>query len=86
VADRVTAVEREGLARDLAVDDKAAVADNAASTRTMNAFRNTGECAEKPEQIQCRAAAPAREVSRRVRLGLIMGHPGNEGQDSLAIQ
>lgn len=53
-----------------------AVAERAANARTIRKFRITEERAEKPEQIQCRRGGAAREVSRRVRLGLIMGHPG----------
>jgi hypothetical protein len=34
-----------------------AVTDNAANVTAMKRFRNTGECAEKPEQDQCRAFA-----------------------------
>lgn len=41
----------------------------------MKMFRDTGECAEKPERFQCRAFAGWREVSSRMRLSLIMGHP-----------
>ena len=71
------------MAGSAAAAAKQAVADSAASTKTMNTFRNMGESAEKPERFQCRTAAPAREVSRRVRLSLIMGHP--EAKEWLAL-
>lgn len=49
-------------------------------------FRSIKECAEKPEQIQCRAWALVRRVSRRVRLGLIMGHPGRVNAEAFTIR
>jgi hypothetical protein len=48
------------------------MAETAANVNAMNKFRDTGECAEKPEQNQCKGFGGLRRVSRRVRLGLII--------------
>ena len=49
----------------------AACAISAHSTRAINLYRHTGECAENPEQLQCIPFNNFLRVSVRVRMGLI---------------
>ena len=52
---------------------------SAASTRAMKLFRHMEECAENPEQLQCRTSGGLHRVSGEVRMGLITGWARRRG-------